>query len=194
MYDAPMTDDTLEILATGRFMQMVRQGRWEYVRRHTAEGAVAVIATTRDNELVLVEQWRVPMGVSCLELPAGLVGDSEADKGEALAVAAHRELLEEAGYTASSMRHLCTIATSPGLSNEKIDLYRATGLDRQHAGGGVDHESITVHLVRLNELDRWLSRRASGGAVIDVKVYLAAALLQHEQDDMAASTDQAQRV
>ena len=170
--------NTPAILASGQFMQMVRDGRWEYVRRHTAEGAVAVLATTDAGELVLVEQHRVPMGRPCLELPAGLVGDTEADKGEALRVAAERELLEETGYTAESIEHLYPVATSPGLSSEIIDLFRATGLSKQHDGGGIDHEQITVHLVKVEELDGWLADRQEGGMVIDVKVYFASALLQ----------------
>lgn len=179
MYDAVMEDEqAINVLASGKFMQLVRQGRWEYVRRHTAEGAVAVIATTDQDELVLIEQMRVPMGQACLELPAGLVGDSEADKGEALLVAAQRELLEETGYTATSFEHLYAIATSPGLSNETIDLFRATGLARQHDGGGVDHEEITVHCIQMDALDGWLAQRAAEGMVIDIKVYFAAAYLQ----------------
>lgn len=171
-------DDTLEIIGSGRFMQMVRDGRWEYVRRHTAEGAVAVLATTDEDELVLVEQHRVPMGCACLELPAGLVGDTEADKGEALRVAAERELLEETGYAAAHLEHFYPVATSPGLSSEMIDLFRATGLTKQHAGGGVEHEEITIHLVKISELDAWLATQRAAGMVIDVKVYFAAALLQ----------------
>ena len=179
MYDAAM-DNAQEpkVLASGQFMQLIRHGHWEYARRHNAEGAVAVIATTDEDELVLVEQVRIPMGKACLELPAGLVGDSEADKGEALLVAAQRELLEETGYTATSFQHLYAIATSPGLSNERIDLFRATGLAKQHDGGGVDHEEIAVHCIKLNALDGWLARRAAEGMVIDIKVYFAAAYLQ----------------
>lgn len=179
VYDAVMDQNQpIETLASGRFMQMVRQGRWEYVRRHTAEGAVAVVATTDDGELVLVEQMRVPMGASCLELPAGLVGDSQAVKGEALLAAAKRELLEETGYTSTNFRHLYPVATSPGLSSEIIDLFLATGLTREHPGGGVEDEAITVHLVKIDTVDDWLSKRAAEGMIVDVKVYYAAAMLQ----------------
>lgn len=167
----------MEVLASGKFMQMVRVGHWEYVRRHTCDGAVAVMATTDAEELVLVEQMRVPMGAACIELPAGLVGDSDAEKGEAMLDAARRELLEETGYTATHLEHLYPVATSPGLSNEMIDMFRATGLTRQHAGGGVEHEEIQVHLVKINELDNWLRERQAQGVVIDVKVYYAAAYL-----------------
>ena len=59
-----------------------------------------------------------------------------------------------------------------------IDLFRATGLSKQHAGGGVGHEDITVHLVKVSELDAWLADRRAAGVVIDVKVYFAQALLR----------------
>ncbi|MFK7789103.1 MAG: NUDIX hydrolase [Phycisphaeraceae bacterium] len=171
-------EQPLEVLASGKFMQMVRQGRWEYVRRHTCDGAVAVIATTDEDELVLVEQLRVPMGARCLELPAGLAGDTEADRGEAMLDAARRELLEETGYSAQHLEHLYPVATSPGLSSEMIDLFRATGLKKQHAGGGVENENIEVHLVKIDRLDAWLNEHQQQGKVVDVKVYLAAAMLQ----------------
>ena len=109
-----------------------------------ATAAVAVIATTDSHELVLVEQMRVPMGARCLELPAGLVGDTEADRGEAMLDAARRELLEETGYAAAAFEHLYSVATSPGLTSETIDLFRATGLTKKQDGGGVGHEDIQV--------------------------------------------------
>lgn len=167
-----------EVLASGRFMQMIRKGHWEYVRRHTCDGAVAVVAITDQNELVLVEQWRVPMDAPCLELPAGLVGDTDEDKGEAGLDAARRELLEETGYAAATLEHLYPVATSPGLSSEIIDLFRATGLTKEHDGGGVDQEAITVHTIKINELQDWLAQQTADGMVIDVKVYFALAYLQ----------------
>jgi len=176
-----MTEQTdVEIMATGRFMRMIKRGRWEYVERHNAEGAVAIIATTDANELILVEQPRVPLDQRCIELPAGLAGDSDDDRGEALIDAARRELLEEAGYEAATIEHLFTVATSPGLTNETIDLFRATGLTRAHEGGGVDHEDITVHLVPIAQVDDWLKSRAAAGQAIDVKVYTAAAMIKTE--------------
>jgi len=165
-----------ETLAAGRFLRMVRQGRWEYVERHTARGAVAVVAVTDAGELILVEQDRVPLSRRCIELPAGLAGDLDDAADESFAEAARRELLEETGYLAGHIEHLFTVATSPGLTSETIDLYRASQLTQQHAGGGVSHEDITVHLVPVAEAYDWLKRQAAGGMAVDVKTWLGVML------------------
>ncbi len=174
-----MPDESRHILAAGRFLEMVKEGRWEYVRRVGSAGAVAIIAVTPQRELLIVEQQRVPLGRPCLELPAGLAGDGD-DPDEAFELAARRELEEETGYRASEMRRLWRVCTSPGLTGEVIDLYHATGLTRTGEGGGTAHEGedITVHRVPLDDADRWLAQRVDAGDAIDVKVYTAVALAQ----------------
>lgn len=166
----------IEIMASGRFLRLVKRGHWEYAERPHTTGAVAVIATTQQGELVLVEQERVPLGGPCIELPAGLAGDLDDEPDEAFIDAARRELLEETGFRAEHLEHLFPAATSPGLTSESIDLYRATGLTREHPGGGVGQESITVHLVRLDDIDGWLAQRTANGTPVDIKVFAAAAL------------------
>lgn len=168
--------DELEVLASGRFLRLVKRGRWEYAERPNTKGAVAVIAVTDENELVLVTQARVPLGRDCIELPAGLAGDLEDDPDESFAEAARRELLEETGFNATTIEHLYSAVTSPGLTSESIDVYRATGLTREHEGGGIGHESITVHLVPVAEVDNWLAQQAAAGLAVDIKVYAAVAL------------------
>ena len=63
----------------GKFIAAKTRGRWEYVSR-TRGIRAAVILPVDAGEVVLVEQYRVPLGRSCLELPAGLIGDE--DEGE----------------------------------------------------------------------------------------------------------------
>lgn len=170
--------DDLEVMASGRFLQLVKRGRWEYAERPHTAGAVAVIATTDDAELILIEQFRVPLGKACIELPAGLAGDLDDDPDETFIDAARRELLEETGYTAGQITPLFGAYTSPGLTNEFIHLYRATDLTREHEGGGIDHEQITIHHVPIDRVDAWLAERVAEGLGVDTKVYTAAALVK----------------
>lgn len=159
------------VLAAGKYIRLVQEGQWEYAERAVACGAVAIVAVTDDQDLVLVEQHRVPMGGPTIELPAGLVGDipgeSVADWGEI----ARRELLEETGFQARRMTRLTFGPMSAGFSSETVALYRASGLKRVHDGGGVEHEQIRVHLVPLSRVEAWLKRKGRSGIHIDQKIF-----------------------
>ena len=87
-----------EVIAATRHLQLVRRGGWEYVERPNVTGIVVIVPVTRDGELVLIEQYRVPVDRPVIELPAGLAGDVPGTEGERLEAAARRELLEETGY------------------------------------------------------------------------------------------------
>jgi ADP-ribose pyrophosphatase len=159
------------ILAEGKYIQLVKQGKWEYVRRKGISGIVAIVAVTDDAKLVLVEQYRSPVGRRVIELPAGLAGDVAGSENEALAAAAVRELFEETGYEAREMTLLCAGTPSAGLSDEFITLFRATGLKKTGAGEGDGGEQITVREVPLTEMDQWLAGKVKEGCSIDLKVY-----------------------
>ena len=100
--------DEVEVLGEGRFVSLKRRGRWEFAERIPDGGAVAIVALTPGNKVILVEQHRPPVGRSVIELPAGLVGDRTTFEGEAIEVAAERELLEETGYAAEQMELLAS--------------------------------------------------------------------------------------
>jgi 8-oxo-dGTP pyrophosphatase MutT (NUDIX family) len=82
---------------------------------------------------VLVEQFRVPLGRACIELPAGLIGDDAGGEGEEAATAAVRELEEETGYRAGRMEDLGEYYSSPGMVTEAFTLFRAHDLERASA-------------------------------------------------------------
>ncbi|MCB9569985.1 MAG: NUDIX hydrolase [Myxococcales bacterium] len=159
------------ILGHGRFLRLIRRGRWELVERVGARGAAALVAVTDDARIILISQPRPALGCEVIELPAGLVGDDEGSEDEDAAVAASRELVEETGYEASHVERLCGGPTSPGLTSEEIVIYRATGLRRVGPGGGLESESITVHEVPLAGAEAWLREREAAGLRIDLKVY-----------------------
>ena len=161
----------------GRFIAAKRRGKWEYVSR-TRGVSAAVILAIDEGHAILVEQYRVPLGVPCIELPAGLVGDETA--GEEGATAAIRELEEETGYRAERMVELGRFHASPGMSSEGFTLLRAEGLTRTGAGGGVAGEDIEVHRVPLDEVPAFVAAKRAEGAAVDAKLLLllAADLLQ----------------
>ena len=89
-----------EIVWQGKFVTAKRKGKWEFVSRSRGIKA-AVILAVEDGHVLLVEQYRVPLGRNCIELPAGLIGDET--EGEDPLEAAGRELEEETGYRAARL-------------------------------------------------------------------------------------------
>jgi ADP-ribose pyrophosphatase len=157
------------VLAAGRFLRLVRGEGWEFVERVRATGVVAIVAVTSDGELILTEQFRRSLSGRVIDLPAGLAGDGP--RTEELATAARRELIEETGYDARRLTLLAQAPTSPGLTTEVVSFFRATGLKKVAAGGGVEGEQITIHAVQLDRMDAWLRRRSRAGIQIDCKVF-----------------------
>jgi ADP-ribose pyrophosphatase len=158
-----------ETVWEGRYIAAKRRGRWEYVSR-TRNISAAVILAIDEGAVILVEQFRVPLGRSCLELPAGLIGDEE--EGEAVESAAIRELEEETGYRAARMTDLGFFYSSPGMVSEGFALLRAEGLVRTGDGGGVDGEEILVHRIPLADLPAFVAAKRAEGCAIDVRMLL----------------------
>ncbi len=128
-----------------------------------------MIALTDDGEIVLTEQVRKPVDARVIDLPAGLIGDE--DPSADAVTTAKKELEEETGFTCERVEILTTGPTSPGITSERVVLARAHGLKRTGAGGGVGNENITVHLVPLEQLERWLTDQEHRGILIDMKVW-----------------------
>lgn len=168
---------SVQTIWTGRYIRLVQRGTWEFVQRVNLSGIVGMIPITDEGKLVLVEQFRIPVNASVIELPAGLVGDVSGSEEEAMETAARRELIEETGYEPARLERLYEGAPSAGLSDEHITIYLATGLRKVGPGGGDETEEIIVHEVGGAELLSWLDLRRTEGKVIDIKVYLALAYL-----------------
>jgi len=166
---APDIDADEEVVWQGRYITAKRRGRWEYVSRARGIGAAVMLAID-DGHVLLIDQYRVPLGCRCLELPAGLVGDET--EGEDVAVAAIRELEEETGYRAKRMTALGRFHSSPGMISEAFTLLRAEGLTKVGEGGGVDGEDIVVHRVALADVPAFVAGKRAEGLAVDVKLLL----------------------
>ena len=164
-----MSDDIVETVWQGKFIAAKRQGKWEYVARARNIQA-AVIVAIEEEHVLLVEQYRVPLGRYSLELPAGLVGDET--EGEDVLDSAGRELEEETGYRAAQVESLGEFYSSPGLASEGFTLVRATGLTKVGDGGGTEDEDIVVHRIALDALPAFVATKRAAGVAIDVKMLL----------------------
>ncbi len=160
------------IVWQGKFITAKTRGRWEYVGRARDIRAAAILAVD-DGHILLVEQYRVPLGRNCLELPAGLIGDEGGSEGEDDLDAAARELEEETGYRADTLENCGQFYSSPGMVSESFTLVRASGLTKVGPGGGVAGENITVHRVALGSLSEFIAEKRHEGCGIDVRMLMA---------------------
>lgn len=167
-----MSEDAEQIVWAGKFVTAKVKGKWEYVSRSRGIKAAVILAIDDADHVLLVEQFRVPLGKSCLELPAGLIGDDDSTPDEDAATAAVRELEEETGYTAARMELLGEFYSSPGMVSESFTLLRAHGLRQIGPGGGTDGEDITVHRVALSALPQFIETARARGLGIDVRLLM----------------------
>jgi ADP-ribose pyrophosphatase len=130
-------------------------------------GGVVVCATLPNDKLLLVKQFRYPLGHVLYEFPAGKL-----DPGEAPAVSIKRELEEETGYAADYWEELTTIYTSPGFCNERLTLYKAHGLRLSENPRREEDEFIQVLEVTLEEIRQMIRDKK----IIDAKTICALAL------------------
>lgn len=166
-------DEPEHVMWEGRFIAAKTRGKWEYVSRTRGIKAAVILAIDEAGDgphVLLVEQYRVPLGRNCIELPAGLIGDETA--GEDPLEAAGRELEEETGYRAARLENLGEYYSSPGMVSESFTLVRAHDLTKVSEGGGVEGENITVHRIALNYLSTFLTQKRNEGLAIDVRLLM----------------------
>ncbi|MBB4126897.1 NUDIX hydrolase [Xanthomonas sp. CFBP 8703] len=174
-------DSPPRVVYEGKYQRMVVRGTWEYSERVHAGGLAAIIvAVTPDDEVLFVEQFRVPLQARTIEMPAGLVGDIDA--GESIEVSAVRELEEETGWTADHAEVLMIGPTSSGASNEKVAFVRASGLRKVGDGGGDASEDITVHTVPRARAAAWLVQKMGEGYELDAKLWAGLWMIEHQLD------------
>ena len=111
-------------------------------------GAVAIIPIDSDDNVLLVRQFRYPVGHDLLEIPAGVIED-----GESPDHTAQRELREETGYASRNLRPLGGIYSSPGFCDEMLYMYLARNLVESRLPGDED-EDITLERVPMSGVDR----------------------------------------
>jgi ADP-ribose pyrophosphatase len=118
-----------ELLLTASRFRVVRQAQiapdgsihWRETVQHP--GSVAIVPLVDDEHVCLIRNFRVAVGQTLWELPAGTL-----DHDEPPLATAGRELIEETGYRAAKIEKLTELSMSPGILNERMHVYLATGL------------------------------------------------------------------
>ena len=108
----------------------------EFIDHH---GAVAILPVLKNGDIVLVRQYRYPVGSATLEIPAGKLHS----KKDPLIARARAELREETGYAAAKLKKILSFWPSTAFSNELLHVYLATGL-RPGAQAPDEDEFINV--------------------------------------------------
>lgn len=134
----------------------------EYIKH---PGAALIVPVLADGRYVMLRQYRHPLNKIFIEFPAGKI-----DQGESSLQTAQRELLEETGYQANKFDFLTTIHPCIGYSDEKIDLYLATGLEEKSEAKPEHGELLETLILSQSELGQLIS----SGQLSDVKTLIAA--------------------
>lgn len=139
-----------EKIFTGRIVSLVV----DHVKYHSGSeaareiiqhpGGSVVLALFDNTDILLVKQYRYPIGGEVIELPAGKL-----DANEDPQHCAERELREETGYVAKRWTKLTTIMTTPGFCDERLHIYMAQDLAISPHGQALEEGEQTIKLIRL---------------------------------------------
>ena len=145
----------IETLFNGRYLRMMRRGSWEYAERVNPGGAVIIVAVTDQDEVLFVEQFRVPVQAPAIEMPAGLIGDTHDTAGENVLQTAQRELEEETGLSCAlrQLQLLGLFLPDAGLIEARVALFAARGVQPKPGVRQAEREAGTGEL-------HWFSREA----------------------------------
>ena len=133
-------------------------------------GAACILATTADNRVVLVRQWRYATNQATLEIPAGKLDD-----GEDPAVCALRELGEETPYTAERVEKILDFFSAPGFCDEVLHLYRARNITPTSSLQPDEDELVEAELYSREQIREMLANGAfkDGKTLIALQWWLA---------------------
>lgn len=150
-----------EVNYTGKFLRFITKyfendtgtGIWESVERTAAnKDAIVIIAITKEDELILERNWRIPVESYIIQLPAGL-NDKEGESEEDVA---RRELLEETGYLAKNLEFIMKAPESPGLLATSLSHYLARDVEYTGKAKRDAAEQIEVIKIPLSKVGDFL--------------------------------------
>ncbi len=159
----------------GLYLDRVRlpNGKTAAREKISHPGAVGIIPVTGDKNILLVRQYRYPVGEITIEIPAGKI-----DKNEAPEKCARREMAEEVGAAGGGLKLLSSFYTTPGFSDEVLHLYLATGFSISDNNLDQD-EFLDIINIGLYEACEWIKE----GRIKDSKTIIAILMAKDIFDD-----------
>lgn len=142
----------------------------------THPGASAVVPLNENGEVYMVRQFRKPIESVSLEIPAGKL-----DYGEDPELCASRELEEETGLVAENIKHIISIHSTPGFSNEVLHMFVATGLKEGTANPDED-EFISSEKIKVDVLIDMVLKHEITDAKSIIGILLADKIIKGEID------------
>jgi len=174
-----MTDINIgktEILYNSKYFSVCKKNfeKWKYKSDYffierVYEKVVAGFVITRDLEVVLIKNYRIPLEKWVIEIPAGIC-----DKiWESVLDSVQREVLEETWYCSNDIEYFASFPTSQGLVNETIDCFVFRNSWQKSKDLNLDlSEDINVILVKIEDFDNFLTKTMSEWFLIDPKVFV----------------------
>jgi len=146
-----------------------KAGAWSYIERHNHQQAVIIITrTSQSNSLILIRQFRIPLGRYIIEFPAGLI-----DEGESVKNAAYRELLEETGYQGESFSVSPPLCVSPGLTNETVYMAHVKVAEEPvQKAQPDDSEDIEVIVLKPQDIPSFLQKCHHEETMLDARTHI----------------------
>ncbi len=131
-------------------------------------GIISILPITRDDEIVMIRQYRAPLDRVGIEFPAGC---AEVGKHMTLEDAVHAELLEETGYQSDDITHIAEFSSSSGMTNETVHGYVARNCIRVTETLDLDEsEHIEPVVVPYSQFDQFILSEMARGAIIEPKM------------------------
>ncbi|MBO1306685.1 NUDIX hydrolase [Enterococcus sp. 669A] len=154
----------IEVVLDDVALPMGGTAKRELVFHH---GGVGIIPITKENKMIMVKQFRKPLEKVVLEIPAGKIDPGEGQYPEKTA---SRELEEETGYRAESLKYVAEMYLSPGFSNEKLYIYAADKLEKvENPRPQDDDEVLELYELTLEEAKQAIT----DGLICDAKTIYA---------------------
>jgi len=165
-----------KVISKGRIFDFVREkvtlpnGIAKYYDIVKHRGAVVIIPLISKDKAIIIRQFRISVGRYIYELPAGSI-----DKSEKPLACAKRELIEETGYRAATVKKIGRLIPCPGYSTEILHVFKATGIKKYGKNAHVKDEDEIIEPLIVSRSQ--IRKMFKSGKILDTKTIASFAMI-----------------